>query len=252
VLAAALGGGLTVKLLDIAHQEVRLRFSRKRGSRKLVDDHLDPILKAADEIVGKLRSLAEEDFASFRHVSEQRAEDFVRDQRILVFLYLLATFWARIELLRRESLAGSLQEHPKGKLLKHFLDCIESRRVRLVDRGVQRAVGETLIDRANGTVKTVFFIEFADDIKNESVWQWYKPVYKILMRTQHTRDRQLILQYGAVLHALIDTLDPKHHVTGNRPGWPNKLTRRTSRALKFRVFGRYLGFVRSKTKYATL
>jgi hypothetical protein len=249
VLPAAFGGGLTVKLLDIAHSELRSRFSRKRNARKLVDDHLDPILKAADEIVGKLRSLAEEDFVSFRHISDLESDKFITDQRILVFLYLVATFWARIELLRRDSIAISLQEHPKGRLLKHFLDCIESRRVRLVDRGIQRAVGETLIDRVGGAVRTVLFIEFAEAVGSESVWRWYKPLYKILSRTTHTRERQLVLQYGAVLHALIDTLDPKHHVTGDRPGWPNKLSRRTSRALQFRVFGRYLGFVRSKTKY---
>jgi len=55
MLLAAFGGGLTVKSLDIAYQEFQARFSRKRGGRKLVDDHLDPILKAADEIVGKIR-----------------------------------------------------------------------------------------------------------------------------------------------------------------------------------------------------
>lgn len=249
LVAAALGGGLTVKLLDIAYQEIRSRFSQRRTARKLVDDHLDPILKAADEIVGKLRSLAEEDFASLRRSAVRTEETVVADHKTLVLLYLFASFWARIELLKRDAIGGSLQKHPKGKLLKQFLDCIESRRVRLVDRGVQRAVGETLLDTVRTPASTIYFIEFADRVQDQRVWQWYRPLHRTVTRFQHTQDRQRVLQYGAVLHALIDTLDPKHDVTGQRPSWPNKLTRRTVRALQFRIFGRYLGFVRTKRKY---
>lgn len=77
-----------------------------------------------------------------------------------------------------------------------------------------------------------------------------RPLYTLTTRMRHTQERQRLLQYGAVLHALIDTLDPKHHVTGNRPGWPNKLTKNSRRALRFRVFSVYLPFVRTKEKYA--
>ena len=246
---AALGGGLTVKLLDIAYQEIRSRFTQRRSARKLVDDHLDPILKAADEIVGKLRSLAEEDFASFRRKTAPTEMGIVADQKILILLYLFARLWARIELLKQDAIGGSLQKHPKGRLLKQFLDCIESRRVRLVDRGVQRAIGETLLDTARTPASPIYFIEFAERVQDQRVWQWYKPLHRIATRFQHTQDRQRVLQYGAVLHALIDTLDPKHDVTGQRPSWPNKLTRRTVRALQFRIFGRYLAFVRTRRKY---
>ena len=247
---AALGGGLTVKILDIAYQEVRAQFTRKQSARKLVDDHLDPILKAADELVGKLRSLAEEDFASLCHRSVQPRPAIGSDNKVLVFLYLFASFWARIELLKRDAIAVNMQEHPKGKLLKQFLDCIESRRVRLLDRGTQRAIGEVLIDRDKAPSSTMYFIEFAERMEDPKIWRWYTPLYAIATRLNHTYERQRVLQYGAVLHALVDTLDRRHHVTGKRPGWPNKLTKRTARDLQFRVFGRYLGFVREQRKYA--
>ena len=62
LLTAALGGGLTVKVLDIIYQEIRSWSERSRTAEQFVDKHLDPLLKAADELVGKLRSLAESDF----------------------------------------------------------------------------------------------------------------------------------------------------------------------------------------------
>lgn len=243
---AAISGGLVVKLLDIGYQALRARFGHKRAARAIVDQHLDPILKAADEIVGKVRSLAEEDFTSLVRVPSSVG---AQDHKALVVLYLFASFWARIELLRRDAIGVSLQAHPKGRRLKQFLDCMESRRVRLVDRALQRAIGETLIDTSKSPATTIFFVDFARRIQQPRVWQWYEPLHNVVSRVRHTRERQRILQYGAVVHALIDTLDRKHHVTGGRPGWPNKLTQRSRRELQYRVFGRYLTFVRGKWKY---
>src|SRR5256885_6312470 len=40
-VGAALGGGLTVKLLDIAFQVLRAHSGRKRAAREVVDRHLD-------------------------------------------------------------------------------------------------------------------------------------------------------------------------------------------------------------------
>jgi hypothetical protein len=62
VFGAALGGGLTVKLIDIVYQEIRRREDKTQTAAKFVDAHLDPLLKAADELVGKLHSLATSDF----------------------------------------------------------------------------------------------------------------------------------------------------------------------------------------------
>lgn len=50
----ALGSGLTVKILDIGYQEARRYFEKTQTATRFVDEHLDPLLKAADELVGKL------------------------------------------------------------------------------------------------------------------------------------------------------------------------------------------------------
>ena len=44
------------------------RSERKITSERFIDEHLDPLLKSADELVGKLLSLAQEDFQSIYDV----------------------------------------------------------------------------------------------------------------------------------------------------------------------------------------
>lgn len=102
LLTAALGGGFVVKTLDILYQEVVRRIERASTAKQFVDDHLDPILKAADELVGKLRSLAENDFRDLRG---SRA-DLVRfdSPNFGSVLFLFAVFWAQVEIYRREGL----------------------------------------------------------------------------------------------------------------------------------------------------
>jgi hypothetical protein len=52
-----------------------------------------------------------------------------------------------------------------------------------------------------------------------------------------------------IVHALIDTLDPHHRTTRERPAYPNKMTRRAKRELIGRVFGVYLTDVKGIQKY---
>jgi hypothetical protein len=98
LLAAALGGGLTVKLLDIIYQEFRRWSERARSAEQFVDKHLDPLLKAADELVGKLRSLAESDFKELHAI--QAGNKALTSSDLASVLFLFGRFWARIEIVR--------------------------------------------------------------------------------------------------------------------------------------------------------
>lgn len=49
--------------------------------------------------------------------------------------------------------------------------------------------------------------EDGDDVR-----RWLDPVVRVLSRTKRTSARQKLLQYGAVLHAMIGTPDPNHRV----------------------------------------
>jgi hypothetical protein len=244
LFAAALGGGFTVKLLDIAYQEFRHRKTRSLTAEEFVDQHLGPLLKTADELVGKLRSLAEVDFKPIHRVEPD--ENCLSNHEFSSLLYLFGRFWARIELVRHKGLSVNMGKDKRGAELQHFLDCLESRRVRIVDRILQRAVGEVFVSN-DDTVSFVGFVHnFQDDPKSR---QWIMPLAKFLSRTEHTTERQRLLQYGTVLHALIDTLDSKHLVTRERPALPNKLSQRSWADLNYRVFGLYLKFVSNRQKY---
>jgi hypothetical protein len=66
LIGTAVGSALLVKFVDIGYQEVLRRSERARTAARFVDEHLDPVLKAADELFGKLLALGKEDFRSLR------------------------------------------------------------------------------------------------------------------------------------------------------------------------------------------
>ena len=248
LLGAALGGGATVKAFDIAYQELRHRSDRKRTAKEFVDKHLDPLLKAADELVGKIRSLAETGFSDIHDVNPNAAK--LSSANFASLIYLFGRFWTQVELLRRQGLSIAWGEDKRGKKLHDFLDCLESRRVRIIDRMAQRAVGESMLAGQPAAAEPMPFIVFSKTVEtDESFRHWLHPLVAVLARMRHTRERQRLLQYWVVLHALIDTLDSEHIVTRDRPALPHELTKESWRDLKFRVFRTYLKFVRKPEKY---
>ncbi len=203
------------------------------------------MLKAADEVVGKLRSLANEDFKSLRRLSSSSIGTENHD--LIGLLYFLSNLWAHIEIFRARGLSITLSKDKRGEYFQCFTDCLESRRVRLVDRITQRAIGEKMQVRYNGKRETITFVELFEG--DDEARRWLNPVARILERTLHTSERQHLLQYGTIVHAMIDTLDPNHQVTRERPSYPHKLSKKTRISLKYRVFGIYLKFVKHQQKY---
>ena len=248
LLYAALGGGFVgsaiFKILDIAYQEFVHKRSETRTATEFVDRNLDPLLKAADELTGKLRSLADNDFGLVQRAAANERALVNCEFAGLVFLF--GRFWAQIEVIRKEGMSVFMAKDQRGERLQRFLDCLELRRVRILDRMQQRAVGEVFLD----AVGALSFVEFVKRFENEPDFRnWIMPLAKFLSRTENTTERQRLLQYGAVIHAMIDSLDGAHAVTRDRPSWPNKLTRRSWRDLNYRVFGVYLPFVAGREKY---
>lgn len=244
LFVAAIGGGLVVKLLDIAYQEFRRRAERRQTATRFVDQHLDPLLKAADELVGKFVSLGKEDFQSLRDVGEEKPflhPDFGSAA------YLVARFWTQVEILRLQALYISISEDERGRWLQAFLDCLESGGVRLIDRISQRAIGETLMTSSGR--ETVRYIDFIKSLENPETARWLIPLTVLLSKATHTAERQQLLKYVIVVHAMIDKLDAKHSVTRERPSVPGKLTAATWRDLHYRVFKVYLPIVSDTTKY---
>ena len=246
LLGAGFVGAVLVKFLEFLFQEYRKGSERRRTARRFVDENLDPVLKAADEVVGKLRSLAADDFRTLR----QRHSSNARHHDCVDVLYLFAKLWASLEVFRGGGQTVSVVRDKRGKRLTKFVDCMESRRVRIVRRSSQRTVAELALVPGDGHVRSIWFIDFARQFQEDrEVQRWLSPLTRVLDRMEHTSDRQRLLRYGIVIHAMIDTLDPHHQVSRDRPSYPHKLSRKSWRDLKYRVFRVYLKFVKRTQKY---
>jgi hypothetical protein len=242
LFAAAFSGAGSFALIELVYKEIKdWRMERRERSRS-VDVSLEPLLRATDELSGKLRSLAESDFLPIRG----RGNYSLADTDVASLVYLFVQFWAEVEIVRFKGLSAEIARSERGKQTQAFLNCLQSRRLRLIDRISQRALGEAaLIDG-----RTMNFVEFvrcsgADPLAEK----WLLPLIGVLAALDGSDQRQRMLQYSVVLHALIDTLDPLHLITRDRPGTPNKLSKASKKALNYRVFGVYLKFVTGRTKY---
>lgn len=242
LLVAALGGGLAVKLFEIGHQEYSGWRTKRSDHSANIDQILEPLLRAADELVGKLRSLAEQDFLPIQSSDKSS----LNDPNLASVVYLFVQFWSEVEIVRIRGLSSSVARSARGKQTQAFLTCLESRRVRLIDRISQRALGEAV--QVGG--RTMNYVEFVRSADSDPYMQrWLNPLQRAFDDLNGTAGRQKMLQHSVVLHALIDTLDKEHLVTRDRPATPNKLSKRSWRDLNYRVFGVYLSFVANKFKY---
>ncbi|MBW1716479.1 MAG: hypothetical protein JRJ77_11770 [Deltaproteobacteria bacterium] len=250
LLGAGLGGGLIVKALDYLYQEYRLRSEARKSATDLIDRHIDPILKSADELVGKLRSLAQSDFRAIIKAPVPEDSEFEKWLPYLDIIYLFAQFWSRIQILRIEGTFVNFSTDGRGKQLLDFFRALEGTRTRIVSRAWQRGIGEALLERTNNGYRNINYIEFVQRFLSQNGYRrWFNPLISVLSRIKHTREKQRLLTYGVIINALIDTLDPGHLVTRDRPGWPNKLTNKSRKNLKYRLFKIYLPFVKNQSRY---
>lgn len=250
ILGAGLSGGLVVKGFDYIYQEYLRRSKARKTAKDLIDRHIDPILKSSDELVGKIRSLAQSDFTELNKAERPSGSDFEEWCPYLDIIYLFSQFWSWIQILRIEGLFVNIGADERGKKLLSFFRALESTKTRLLARSWQRAIGETLLKQTGNGLRTLTYPEFVECFLSKNEFRrWYKPFISVLTRLNHTRERQRFLIYGAIIHALIDTLDNDHLVTRYKPGWPNKLSKKSKRSLRYRVFRIYLPFVENYSQY---
>ena len=241
LVTAAFSGGLALKLIEYLISWVKYQFKERKDAKSLVDKHLDPLLKTADAICGKTISLAERDFSSPKGTIESE---------LIGLTYLYAAFWSRLVILDRESLGVSLNEDPRGKKFVAFRSCLESQRIRLVDKTHQIAIGEIATDTGAAPLRTRTIVDFTQKIEEESHFStWLEPLKGELKNIRVKKTRQRILVYGTVLHAMIDTLDEKHASSHVRKPHPNKLTVASKQTIKHLVFARYLKGIGATNKY---
>lgn len=250
LIVAALSGGVVTKFVDSLVAWAKTSRGEKKSAKALVDAHLDPLLKAADAIVGKTTSLAARDFLPLtRQDKSISADAFNPDLTGLAYLY--ARFWGRIEILEAESLGMSLTSDKRGAMLQQFIACLGSQRIRLVNRTNQNAIGETTTEVLSaGLRRTIGVVEFERKVSEDaSIRGWCEPLLRLLANTHVKETRQRFLVYGVVMHALVDTLDPHHQSTHPRSSYTSKLSKNSKREIEHLAFGEYLNKVGAVNKY---
>lgn len=187
------------------------------------------------DLYSKLRALAQRDFI-------QSKSDI--EASISSLSFLLAVFSGQMEVFRDTALFVELSKDQRGRHIKQFLTTLYSRQIRLLPRMAQRAIGELTLEHNR-------YIDILREFnRKDELADWFRPLLEVVQTASvNKRIRQRLLRYGVVVHAMIDTLDPEHHVTKQLPAYPNKLSKQSIRDLRYRTFQNYLPFVKDWGKY---
>lgn len=250
LVIAAISGGVVARFIDYAYTWVKDALGKRSSAKALIDAHLDPILKAADAVIGKTKSLAGRDFELFmRH--DKAAENAGFNPDLIGLVYLYARLWGKFEILARQSLGVSLSSDKRAVKLQQFVACLGSPQIRLVNRTHQNAIGELTTELSpTGELRTIGVVEFQQKIGGAAPASvWCEPLVQLLARSKEKAIRQQLLVYGVVVHALVDTLDPKHQSTHPREPYPNKLSEKSKHEVKRLVFKEYLNSVGAINRY---
>lgn len=245
LLVSFISGGVLLELLKLFYPDIKKILNNKIEAKNIYNKHSDLILKAADELFGKLYSLAEEDF-----ISLTRNEPEQDEMNKIYIIYLFASFWASLGILRRESSYVHLARIRNGKRLLNFVTTYEAKKNRILERSYQRAIGDSVIIQSQEGLRIMSLYDFVNEYKKDSsLKKMIQPLEDSLLKTGDKQHRQKFLIFGIIILALIDFLDRKHLVVRDRLSYSNKLNVKSKIQIRRRIFGHYLPFIKGVVKY---
>lgn len=248
-LITLISGGAIWEGFKFIYPEINRWLTAKREAKEIFYDRIDPILKSASELYGKLLSLAKEDFSTF--INHERSNSPNPEHNKKYVYYLFAQFWANLEYLRLHNKYVSFSKLDKGKQLIDFIETFEARKYRLLDRSVQRIIGECLIQNNEQQFRIMPLNEFLVQIENNEtiLSQWVSVLDEKFSKLYKKEIKQNILVFGLIVAALIDNFDPEHKTIRERPYYINKLTEKSRMTIKHNLLKYYLTFIKNKSRY---
>lgn len=243
-------GGAVWEGFKFIYPEIQRSFESRRVANDSFYKNLDPILKSASELFGKLESLAKEDFSTFTNPAYSNSADAIQNRKYVY--YLFSQFFAQLEHLRLESQYTSLSKIKKGNQLLRFIETFESRKFRILDRSVQRIIGECLITQKEQKFRVMtlndFIIQYEDI--NSNLYKRVQNLEAALLSVRNNEKKQSILKFGVLVAALIDHFDPEYKTVRRRKIYLNKLTLKSKKTIKTVLLEHYLPFLKDKTRYS--
>lgn len=249
LIIATITGATIWEGFKFFYPDIKQYFKSRIAAKKVFYDNLDPILKASSELYGKIESLAKEDFATFINEKNSNSSNPLHNQKYI--LYLFAQFWAQLEYLRLQSQYIDLSKIKEGRQLLRFIETIESRRHRILDRSMQRIIGECLIANKEQKFRIMTLKDFLETLEDEksTLKKWIGELEKKLLNVNYKQQRQVVLRFGVIVAVLIDHFDPKHKTVRRREIYKNRLSPKSKELLNQYLFGHYLKFIKNKTQY---
>jgi hypothetical protein len=147
----------------------QLRLSSLQASReaeRLLARYREPLLGAAYELQGRLYNILELDFLRRYYLAGDEAQKAYAVENTL---YVVAQYFGWSEILRREiqflSFSDSTRTRAVAKRQREIVEVFQSDepelgRPLLIWRGEQRAIGELMIEPANGQVQCMGYASF--------------------------------------------------------------------------------------------
>lgn len=217
---------------------IKGKWIEKKQKELITEDLLFPLVRIADELVGRTYHHARMDFIDQKGRPETPAKIVETDH--LYDLYLWARFWAYTSRIRKGALSYKLTESSLGNDLLRFLDCLEAIRVSIISRAEQKLIGDGFADKFGWQGDCTFF-GFVDAIHgHESFATALKPINDYYAFSFIRRRRHAILAYTIIIHAMTDTFDSNKRLSSERTALFNKLSRNERLDLQNRVFSEYL------------
>ncbi|WP_426484539.1 hypothetical protein [Flavobacterium sp. 2] len=249
VITGAITGTFLWEGFKFFYPDIKQYFKSKIDAKNLFYKNLDPILKSASELYGKIESLSKEDFSTFINLRNSNSSDPIHNQKYV--FYLFAQFWAQLEYLRLESQYIDLSKNKKGNQLLRFIETIESRKYRLLDRSIQRVIGECLIINKDQKFRVMTLKDFLEalDTENSPLSKWILLLEQKLLNVRDKEQRQSVLRFGVIISALIDHFDPRYKTVRRRSIYLHKLNPRSKKILEQHLFKYYLKFIKNKKRY---
>lgn len=244
-----ISGGATWELFKFFFPDVQRIFESRIAAKKTLYKNIDPILKSASELFGKLESLSKEDFSTFVNPDKSNSLHPEHNRKYIYFLF--AQFWAHLEFIRIESQSIALSKIKKGNQLLRFIEVIESRKYRILDRSIQRIIGECLITNKDQKFRIMTLNEFISEVDNplSNLAKWITLLENVLLSVNDKDKRQAILRFGVIIAALIEHFDPEYRLVRKRSLYTNKLSTKSKKMIHNHLLNHYLPFMNSNFGY---
>ncbi|MDO6804003.1 hypothetical protein Q4595_16275 [Wenyingzhuangia sp. 1_MG-2023] len=241
-------GGVVWEVVKFFYPDIKNYLEKRKKAKEILHKNLDLAIKSADELYGKLESLSKEDFATFINIQNSNSNSPEHNQ--IYTCYLFAQFWASLEIIRLQSNYSSITRLKKGKELIRFIETIESRKFRILDRSKQRIIGESMIINADDKFKIVSLYTFFYKIENDTVFnKWINELKNTILSSKKKEIRQQILTHGLISAMFIDHFDSKEEISRRRKIYKNKLSRKSKVIIKNVLLTHYLKFIENKENY---